>query len=134
MVETTSDPTAGEPDFDRLLRANLARVFNERDPARRAEAVDALFVAVPILYEPDTIVTGRQAIADVAGALLDRFGPDFAFTPQEGPAVGHHDLGILRWHAGPAGGPVAVTGTDVAEIVDGRIARLWVMLDAPPAP
>ncbi|WP_420141718.1 nuclear transport factor 2 family protein [Sphingomonas sp.] len=134
MVETTSDLTESGPDFDRLLRANLARVFNERDPARRVKAVEALFVPDPILYEPDKIVTGRQAIADVAGALLDRFGPDFAFTPQEGPAVGHHGVGILRWHAGSAEGPIAVTGTDVAEIVEGRIARLWVMLDARPAP
>jgi len=52
------------------------------------------------------------------------------FVP-DGTAVGHHGMGYLRWHAGPSDGPVAVTGADVAELVDGRIARLWVMLDAP---
>jgi hypothetical protein len=119
-----------EPDYDRLLRSNLERVFNERDPDRRATAVDELFVAEPVMFEPDTIVTGRAAICEVAGKLLERFGPTFRFTPLA-PAVGHHDLGVLHWQAGPENGPVAVTGADAAQIVDGRIARLWVLLNPP---
>lgn len=121
-------PAAAGPDDDRLLRANLERVFNERDAAQRSAAVADLFTEEPVLYEPANLVQGRAAIAAVAGALLDRFGPTFRFTPVAG-AVGHHGLALLRWQAGPDGGPVAVTGTDVAEIVGGRIARLWVLLD-----
>lgn len=119
-------------EYDRLLRANLERVFSERDAGRRAAALEELFVEEPVMYEPDNVVTGRAAIGEVAGGLLERFGPTFAFAA-DGAASGHHGLGVLRWRAGPAGGPVAVTGTDVAEIVDGRIARLWVLLDPPPA-
>ena len=119
-----------EPDYDHLLRSNLERVFNERDPARRAVAVAELFVADPVMFEPDKPVQGREAIAAVAGALLERFGPDFAFTPS-GRAVGHHGLGVLHWTAGPAGKALVVTGTDAAEIVDGRIAQLWVLLEPP---
>ncbi len=121
-----------EPDYDRLLRENLARVFNERDGALRASALADLFVDDPVMFEPADVVRGRVAIAEVAGRLLEQLGPTFHFTPV-GSAVGHHELGTLRWQAGPAGGPVAVTGTDAAEIVDGRIARLWVLLDPPPA-
>jgi len=121
-----------EPDYDRLLRENLARVFNERDGALRASALADLFVDDPVMFEPADVVRGRAAIAEVAGRILEQFGPTFRFTPV-GSAVGHHGLGSLRWQAGPAGGPVAVTGTDAAEIVDGRIARLWVLLDPPPA-
>ncbi|MCJ8142336.1 nuclear transport factor 2 family protein [Ancylobacter sp. A5.8] len=117
-----------EPDYDHLLHANLARVFNERDDAKRAAAVGELFVADPVMYEPDNVVNGRAAIAAVAGQLLKQFGPTFRFTPA-GPAVGHHGLAVLRWEAGPEGGPVAVTGSDAAQIVDGRIARLWVLLN-----
>ncbi|MGX7705964.1 nuclear transport factor 2 family protein [Methylobacterium sp. Gmos1] len=131
MPDTTVAPAAGEPDYDHLLRANLARVFNERDPAGRTAALDELFVAEPVMYEPTGLVRGRAAISEVAGRLLEQFGPAFRFVP-EGRAVGHHGLGTLRWTAGPEGGPVAVTGTDAAEIVDGRIARLWVLLDPPP--
>lgn len=120
-----------EPDYDHLLRSNLERVFNERDPLARSNAIAELYTADPVMYEPDAIVTGRAAISAVAGGLLERFGPDFAFVAA-GSALGHHGMATLRWHAGPAKGPVAVTGADMAEILDGRIARLWVLLDPPP--
>jgi hypothetical protein len=122
--------TTSEPDYDQLLRANLERVFNERDPDKRAQAMEEIFVVEPVMFEPDNIVTGRAAIAKVAGALLEQFGPTFRFQPV-GRAVGHHGLGVLRWQAGPADGPIAVTGADAAEIVEGKIARLWVLLNAP---
>ena len=114
-------------DFDAILKANLERVFSERDGALRTAAVAELFVEQPVMYEPDAVVTGRKAIADVAGKLLEKLGPTFRFVP-DGAGVGHHGVGTLRWHGGPAGGPVTVTGFDTAEIVGGRIARLWVLL------
>ncbi|WP_404336740.1 nuclear transport factor 2 family protein [Sphingomonas sp. MMS12-HWE2-04] len=117
-----------DTDYDALLHANLNRVFGERDASKRDAAIAELYVAEPVMYEPDKVIEGRAAISKVAGALLEQFGPAFAFTP-EGKAVGHHGLATLRWHAGPAGGPVAVTGADVAQIEDGRIARLWVLLN-----
>lgn len=117
-----------EPDYDHLLRSNLERVFNERDPARRALAMADLFVEQPTMYEPDGIVQGRDAISAVAGKLLDQFGPDFAFVPEK-TAIGHHGMASLPWHAGPVNGPAIVTGIDTATIVDGRIERLWVLLD-----
>jgi hypothetical protein len=85
----TETPTAAAPDYDRLLRANLERVFNERDADRRAAAIDELFVDEPVMYEPNDVVRGRAAIADVAGKLLEQFGPTFRFTAM-GTAVGHH--------------------------------------------
>ncbi|GJD92202.1 hypothetical protein BHAOGJBA_5755 [Methylobacterium hispanicum] len=133
MSDTTSKISeAAEPDYDRLLRANLERVFNERDAERRAAALAELFVEEPVMYEPDNVVQGRDAISAVAGALLDRFGPIFRFTPA-GTAVGHHGFGSLQWQAGDEGGSVTVTGSDVAEVVHGRIARLWVLLNPPEA-
>ena len=118
-------------DHDHLLRSNLERVFNERDAQKRAAALAELFVAEPVMYEPTGIVQGQAAISEVAGKLLEQFGPTFTFVP-EGVTVGHHGMACLRWHAGPGGGPVVVTGADVAEIVEDRIARLWVMIDPPP--
>ncbi|WP_018262238.1 nuclear transport factor 2 family protein [Methylobacterium sp. WSM2598] len=129
-MPNTETPIGAEPDYDRLLRANLERVFNERDAGKRATALADLFVDEPVMYEPSDVVRGREAISTVAGNLLDRFGPMFRFTPVGG-AVGHHGLGSLRWQAGPEGGPVTVTGSDVAEVVGGRIARLWVLITPP---
>lgn len=130
VPDGTTAAKPDEPDYDRLLRANLERVFNERDSAKREHALDELFVADPVMYEPTDVVRGREAISAVAGKLLDQFGPSFRFVP-DGVAAGHHGFGVLRWHAGPQDGPVAVTGSDVAEVVEGRIMRLWVMLDPP---
>jgi hypothetical protein len=123
---------SSEMDLDHLLRANLMRVFNERDAAKRDAAIAELFVADPVMYEPDNVAEGRAAISAVAGNLLEQFGPSFQFAPLA-PAVGHHGLAVLRWQAGPAGGPIAVTGSDAAHMLDGRIARLWVLLDPPAA-
>ena len=117
-------------DYEFLLRSNLERVFSERDASKRAAAVAELFVAEPIMYEPDNVVAGRAAISDVAGKLLEQFGPTFNFMASA-PAVGHPGMGSLRWQAGPKDGPVAVTGTDVAEVENGKISRLWVLLDPP---
>ncbi|MET0377118.1 MAG: nuclear transport factor 2 family protein [Rhizorhabdus sp.] len=119
---------AVEPDYDHVLRSNLERVFNERDPQLRAQALAELTVAEPVMYEPDAVVKGRDAISAIAGRLLEQFGPDFVFVP-EGRAAGHHGMASLRWRAGPRGGAPIVTGIDTAEIVDGKISRLWVLLD-----
>jgi hypothetical protein len=119
-----------EADFDYLLRSNLVRVFNERDDDRRRIAIDALFVEEPVMYEPTNIVQGREEISRVAGDLLKQFGPTFRFVP-EGVAVGHHGLAHLSWHAGPEDGPVAVRGADAAIIENGKISRLWVLLNTP---
>ncbi|MDA9496150.1 nuclear transport factor 2 family protein [Bradyrhizobium sp. CCBAU 11357] len=122
--------TTNDIDFDLLLRANLERVFNERDEDKRRAAIAELFVEEPVMYEPTNIVRGRLEISRVAGELLKQFGPTFSFVP-DGVAVGHHGLARLAWHAGPEQGPIAVTGADVAEVEGGKIARLWVLLNSP---
>lgn len=115
-------------DFDALLKANLESVFNERDDAKRAAAIAALFIETPVMYEPERPVHGRADIAKVAGDLLEQFGPSFRFQPV-GVAVGHHGMATMRWTAGQAGHEPVVRGFDTAEIVDGRIARLWVLIE-----
>lgn len=93
-MSSSIDPAdqAAPADFNRLLRANLQRVFNERDPGLRAAAIAELYVADPIMYEPDAVIEGREAISAVAGKLLDQFGADFRFTP-EADGIGHHHVG-----------------------------------------
>jgi hypothetical protein len=116
-----------EPDYDHLLRTNIQRVFSERDAAKRTAAIAEIYSADPVLYEPTNVVHGRADISRTVEELLERFGPDFTFVPI-GKAIGHHGLAHLTWQAGPRNGPIAVTGADVAEIVDGRITKLWVLL------
>jgi len=114
-------------DYERLMQANLVRVFGERDAKRRIAAIRELYAEDAVLYEPDASATGHVAISQAVDALLSSLPPNFAFTAI-GPAVGHHGVGRLRWRSGPPNGPVAL-GTDVARIESGRIQTLHVFID-----
>lgn len=87
--------TTNDIDFDRLLRANLERVFNERDEDKRRTAIAELFVEEPVMYEPTKIVRGRLEISRVAGELLKQFGPTFRSYP-----MGLRS-GIMAWRVWP---------------------------------
>jgi hypothetical protein len=121
-------PQDASIDFDRLMRANLARVFSERDAHRRFAAIRELYADDAVLYEPDASASGHAAIDGAVAALLSSLPPDFAFTAI-GPAIGHHGVGRLRWQAGPPNGPVAVTGMDIAHVQGASIHSLYVFLE-----
>jgi ketosteroid isomerase-like protein len=127
-AESASPKAADAIDLDALMHANMVRVFGERNADRRRAALAELYAEDATLYDPETVATGREAISAAVDALLRGLPPDFVFTAA-GPAVGHNGAGRLFWRAGPPGGPVAVTGTDVAFVEDGRIKRLYVFVD-----
>ena len=118
-------------NFDALMRANVARVFSERDVGRRRAALEELYTDDAKLYEPDSVFTGRDAICGAVEALIARLPPKVVFTPV-GIAVGHHGLGRLAWQAAPPGGAAVLTGTDVVQVEAGRIKSLHVLLDPEP--
>jgi hypothetical protein len=115
-------------DYNRLMQANLMRVFNERDAGRRIVAIRELYAEDAVLYEPDAFAKGHSAISDAVSTLLAHVPPNFVFSAA-GPAVGHHNVGRLRWRSGPADGPVAVSGMDVAHFEKGRIHSIYVFLE-----
>lgn len=119
-------------DPDAAMRANLRRVFNERDAARRLAAIAELYAEDAVLYEPEAVMTGHAAISAAVDRLLGQLPPDFAFAAR-GPALGHHGLARLLWQGGPPEGPPLVTGMDVARFEGGCIQTLHVLID-PPSP
>ena len=123
-------PAASEDDvdIDAMMQANLVRVFSERDPAARIAAIRELYADNATLYEPDRAIQGHEAISQAVTELLGQLPPDFVFAASA-PALGHHGVGRLLWRAGPPGGPVAATGTDVAHFKGGVIHSLYVFLD-----
>ena len=80
------------------------------------------------MHEPHASVSGHAPISETVSALLASLPPDFVFSAV-GPAVSHDGLGRLNWRSGPRGGPVAVTGTDVAQTEGSRIRSLYVFPD-----
>lgn len=115
-------------DYDGLMRANLVRVFGERNEAHRLGAIRELYADDAVLHEPHASARGHEAISHAVSALLEHLPSDFLFRAA-GPAVGHHGVGRLHWRSGPSNGPAVVTGTDVAHFERGLIHSLYVFLD-----
>jgi ketosteroid isomerase-like protein len=115
-------------NYDEVMRANAVRVFSERDPTRRINAIRELYTTDAVMTEPEGVFIGKTAICDAVTELLSKLPPTFAFTPN-GPAVGHHGVGRLLWKAGPPNGTAVVTGMDIAHFKGGRIQELYVFLD-----
>ena len=117
-------------DYDRLMQANLVRVFGERDAAKRPSALADLYAADAVLYEPGNSAKGHPAINDAVEVLLSSLPRNFTFSAL-GPAVGHHGVARLRWQSGPPESPALATGTDFALVENGLIRALYVFLDPP---
>lgn len=117
-------------DYDVLMRANLTKVFGERDAARRLIAIEQLYASDAVLHEPHASARGYVQINDAVSELLSKLPPAFVFTPRSA-ALGHNGIGVLTWRSGPLDGPAAVTGMDVVHLQDGRIHSLSVFIDPP---
>lgn len=98
-------------DFAKLMQANDL-VFGERDPTRRIAAIQRITDENAKLHEPERSAQGHEAISQAVADVLEHRPPDFVFTALR-PAVGRNGVGRLQRGAGLAGGPFAVTGTDV---------------------
>ena len=119
------------PTIPELLQANLHRVFGERDAARRRAAIDDVYSEDVVFTDPEGSVTGRDALAAKAEALLAGAPDTFSFR-EDGPTYVGADSGALAWTLGPEGAPVA-RGIDLITVRDDRITTLRTLL-APSAP
>lgn len=116
-------------DYDGLMRENLVRVFGERDPDKRLAAIQDLYAEDAVLNEPHASAKGHAAINDAVSSLLAGLQPGFAFRAT-GAAMGHHQIGRLIWSLGPANGPTAVTGMDIACFEEDRTRWLYIFLES----
>lgn len=110
------------------MQANLARVFGEPDAGKRLKAIRELYAEDAVLNEPHASVKGHAAINEAVTSLLAGLPPGFVFRSM-GPALGHHNIGRLKWRSGPPDGPAAVTGMDIAHCEGNRIHSLFVFLE-----
>ena len=110
-----------------LLQRNLQEVFGEGDPARRRAAIEEFYTDDCVLYVPDAVLVGHDAVDKFAGELRATH-PRFVYTHQGEPQALHNG-GIVAWGSGPKGKQAAYTGLDVAVVRDGKIAALYVFLN-----
>ena len=130
--EKTAPPSVGADvrGIETLLNRNLPEVFGEGDAARRRAAIRQLYTEDCVLYVPPGALVGHDALDKFAGDLRATH-PHYVYTPH-GAAQVLHNSGRLAWGSGPKGETAAYTGVDFIIVRDGKIAALYVYLDAPP--
>src|SRR4051795_10218710 len=112
----------------RLMERNVSEGFGEPDPGRRGRAIAELYAEDCAFYDADGESIGQAAISNRVGRILDG-SPGFAFS-LVAPAEVIHDLGRLRWQAGPAGAPPVLSGMDVAVLANGKIRTVYTFIEA----
>jgi len=114
-------------NIENLLVRNLHDVFGERDPARRAAAIEAIFDRSCLFSDPRGRHVGHRGLEDAVVALQAQL-PDHVFS-QIGSVDALQDSGRLAWAFGPPHEPRRITGLDVAVVNAGRISALYTFLD-----
>ncbi|TKC77274.1 nuclear transport factor 2 family protein [Trinickia terrae] len=117
--------------INELLCRNLPEVFGEGDAKRRRASIEELYTEDCVLYVPEGVFIGRDALDTFAGELRATH-PHFAYTQLGEPQV-LHNAGRLAWGSGPRGEAPAYTGVDVIIVRDEKIAAVYVFLDSMPS-
>lgn len=110
-----------------LLQRNLQEVFGQGDAARRRAAIEEFYTDDCVLYVPDGVLVGHDALDKFAGELRATH-PQFVYAPHGEPQALHNG-GILAWGSGPRGEPPEYTGLDVVVVRESKIAALYVFLN-----
>lgn len=111
-----------------LMEANLLAVFNERDPGRRAEAIATTYADDVRWTDDEGVATGHVELNAKAADLQEKLqGLHFV---KAGMVRQTRGLGFLAWEVRTPDDTTVASGFDVAEISDGRIHRLWTVLNS----
>jgi hypothetical protein len=117
--------------FDELAHRYIAS-WNETDPTARRTAVGELYADGARYVDPLAEAEGREAIAELIGAVQERFA-GFRFR-LAGPVDGHHDQARFTWELGPEDAEAPIVGFDVVTTDgDGRLRTVLGFLDKVPA-
>lgn len=115
-------------DADELVAHYLAEVSNETRPERRHAAIAALFDETVRYVDQDGPVVGREAFTRRIDELASMMAPGAQFTLTR-PVQAIDDAVLFHWRLGSLDSTDPLTGTDVALVRDGRIHRLYAVLD-----
>ena len=113
--------------IENLLVRNLHEVFGERDPARRATAIEAIFDRDCLFSDPRGENVVHRALDDADVTLQAQF-PDHVFS-QIDSVDALQDSGRLAWASGPPHQTRQITRLDVAVVNAGRISGVYTFFD-----
>ena len=109
-------------DLPATVETYLA-MWNEEDPARRAELVTTAWAADGRYADPVQEAAGHAALSEMVAAIHQQL-PGHRFSRTSGIDV-HHDELRFGWQLAAPDGTVAVAGVDVGAVGDdGRLLRI----------
>jgi hypothetical protein len=111
MSDTTTPTVESTPDTT-VVDTYLA-TWNETDPAKRAELIDASLGADLWYRDPMLEADGRDAYDSMIAAVQAQF-PGLVMS-RTSPVDGHRDLVRFNWALGKPGEAPTVAGLDVAK-------------------
>ena len=117
-------------DVQTLVTRYIA-AFNESDPDRRREQLEALYTADCTYTDPHVDLRGAAQIDGFIEQTQERF-PGVTFR-LGGAVDAHHDQARFQWHAGPSDAPETIVGFDVIVTENGRIRNVYGFTDVAPA-
>jgi SnoaL-like domain len=120
MTNTDTNTSTGT-DLSTIVDVHLA-AYCEPDAAHRAALIASVWQPDGRLLDPPFDGSGHDGIAALAEAVLAHY-PGHTFR-RTSAVDAHHDVARYRWELVAPDGAVAVAGTDVADLVDGRLARV----------
>jgi hypothetical protein len=115
-------------DAKELVDRYLSEVSNETDAERRHAAIADLFDEAVRYVDQDGPVDGREAFTRRIDDLAKMMRPNSRFTLTR-PVQTVDDAVLFHWRLGTPDATDALTGTDIALVKDGRILRLYAVLD-----
>ena len=109
-------------DVTKTVDTYLA-MWNETDPARRAERIERAFVRDGRYVDPMLEAEGHAALGDMVAGVQAKF-PGHRFRRVSGVDTHHAEL-RFAWELVAPDGAVVVAGIDVGGLAsDGRLARI----------
>ena len=121
-ITTSPDTSARQARVTATVDTYLA-MWNEEDPARRAELVGAAWSPSGRYVDPLLEAEGHEALSGMVAAVHGQF-PGHRFSRSSGVDV-HHDELRFAWQLCAPDGSVTVAGIDVGHLdTDGRLTHI----------
>ncbi|MGV9310760.1 nuclear transport factor 2 family protein [Streptomyces sp. NPDC003691] len=117
-----------EDSVEGVVTAHLA-AWNSSAGAERDSLIAKVYSPDVFIGEPGAAHRGHEGMNAAISGLQEQL-PGTVIT-RSGPVQQAQDLVTYSWTLGAPDGPVKASGRDVLLVGDGRIARLYVVIDTP---